>query len=187
MLVGRLPQRQRLPLSATTGEDRLKSLLPPEATRPSELTDEERELLVRVGRSHLDEKKKLLKLRILDENPALHSEVDRPDAEARFRTALWVPLIGIVLYLVLTVSPWWGFALVVPLALLAQSLRLVRNANDALLTALVARSALLAEIPINIRQAWEDDEKCKSVLDRRTGRSRPLGPAVTAPNDAERQ
>jgi hypothetical protein len=81
----------------------------------------------------------VVKTRLLDLSPALHSEVDRPDAEATFRMALWPPLGAIALYLAFADSPWWALALVLPVALGLQWIALRRRANDALVTAIAAK------------------------------------------------
>jgi hypothetical protein len=80
----------------------------------------------------------LLKTRLLAVSQPLHAEVDRPDAEATFRMALWPPLTLLVMYLAIQVSWWWAFALLVPALLVWQWLSLRRQANDALVLALFA-------------------------------------------------
>jgi hypothetical protein len=84
----------------------------------------------------------VLKTRLLDISSALHSEVDRPDAEATFRMALWPPLAVISLYLMSTTSVLWVWALALPLALAAQWKTLRRRSNDALVTAIATREEL---------------------------------------------
>jgi hypothetical protein len=121
--------------------------------------------LEKVGRSHLATKKNLLKIRLLAENPALHSEVDRPDAEATFRTALWAPLSAVIFYVSLTISAWWSFALVLPLALVAQSRLLRREANDALITSLVASDALSKDVLANVQHAWDHSPDREEIAD----------------------
>ena len=85
----------------------------------------------------------LLKTRLIDLSEPLHSELDRPDAEATFRMALWLPLAALVIYLALEVSWWWWFAIVVPALLAWQWLTLRRQANSALVAAFVAREEQL--------------------------------------------
>lgn len=85
----------------------------------------------------------VLKTRLLDLSPALHSEVDRPDAEAKFRMALWPPLSVIALYLTITTSVVWLLALTISRALAAQGRTLTARSDAALITAIVARSELL--------------------------------------------
>jgi hypothetical protein len=84
----------------------------------------------------------LLKTRLLDASQPLHSDLDRPDAEATFRMALWPPLAVLVLYLTVNVSWVWAFALAVPLLLAWQWISLRRQANAALVAAFVARDEL---------------------------------------------
>jgi hypothetical protein len=91
--------------------------------------------------SNVYERRAVLKVRLLDVSPSLHSEVDRPDSEATFRMALWPPLAVLVFYLGFAVSPWWLLALLVPAALSWQWVVLHREANDALLTAISAKAA----------------------------------------------
>jgi hypothetical protein len=150
------PERLKLPIT-DAGKDRLESLLPPQGAENLEGMDaDDRERLEIVGRSHLATKKNLLKIRLLNESGELYSEVDRPDAEARFRSSLWVPLSVTILYLC-TDSAWWLPALVAPLALFGQSRRLKCEANDLLLTALVARNELRDDVRDNIQRAWDED------------------------------
>jgi glyoxylase-like metal-dependent hydrolase (beta-lactamase superfamily II) len=85
----------------------------------------------------------VLKTRLLDLSPALHSEVDRPDAEAAFRMALWPPLSVIALYLTITTSVVWVLALAIPWALALQAHAQMERSDGALVTAIVARSELL--------------------------------------------
>ena len=88
----------------------------------------------------------LLKTRLLDTSAPLHSDLDRPDAEATFRMALWVPLTALVIYLTVKVSLWWVFALVVPVLLAWQWISLRRQANAALVAAFVARDELGGQV-----------------------------------------
>jgi hypothetical protein len=90
------------------------------------------------ARAWIDENRDVVKVRLLDLSPALHSEVDRPDAEATFRMALWPPLVTMLLYLSFAHSWLWMLGLVLPIALVLQWLVLRRTANDALVTAVAA-------------------------------------------------
>ena len=74
----------------------------------------------------------IVKTRLLDISAALHSEVDRPDAEATFRMVLWPPLALISAYLALTSSVLWVWALLLPLALAVQWL--ICSVDDGLTT-----------------------------------------------------
>jgi hypothetical protein len=96
----------------------------------------------RATQDYLDSNRELLKTRLIDASESLHSELDRPDAEATFRMALWPPLTTLIVYLALEVSPWWWFALVVPALLVWQWISLRRKANDKLVAAFVARDEL---------------------------------------------
>lgn len=131
------------------------------------------------------ENREVVKTRLLDASPALHSEVDRPDAEATFRRALWPPLAVIVVYLAITVSYLWLFALALATALAVQGSRLQKQSNDALVTAIVAtprlRDSMLARaftLPGGVNdsvgasemQRTELDEN--AVRDQETDRSR---------------
>lgn len=49
--------------------------------------------------TYIEENRDVLKARLLDLSPSLHSEVDRPDSEATFRMAVWPPLVAVALYL----------------------------------------------------------------------------------------
>jgi hypothetical protein len=93
-----------------------------------------------VARSYINSNRDLLKTQLLDVSQPLHSETDRPDAEATFRMALWPPLLVVVTYLALKVSLWWWFALLLPALLAWQWISLRRQANDALVAAFVARN-----------------------------------------------
>jgi hypothetical protein len=86
--------------------------------------------------------RELVKVRLLDLSPALHSEVDRPDAEATFRLAIWPPLTVLSIYLASTVSLWWLLALLLPAALAWQWTSLRRRADEALMMAIAAREEL---------------------------------------------
>ena len=86
--------------------------------------------------------REVAKTRLLDFSEPLHSAVDRPDAEATFRMALWPPLVALAIYLAVTVSWWWIAALVLPAMLAWQWISLRKRANDALVTAIAARSEL---------------------------------------------
>ena len=96
-------------------------------------------------REYIVSNRDLLKTRLLDASQPLHSDLDRPDAEATFRMALWPPLTAIMIYLALKVSPWWWVALVVPVLLARQWFSLRRHANAALVAAFVAREELGGE------------------------------------------
>jgi hypothetical protein len=170
------PGRLKLPIT-DAGKDRLDSLLPPQGAEDLKRMDAgERQRLELIGRTHLETKKHLLKIRLLNESAELYSEVDRPDAEARFRTSLSVPLSLTILYLC-TDGVWWAPALGAPLALFVQSRLLKCEANDLLLTALVARDELRQDVRDNIQRAW--DEK-----DTTADRARPV--AGSAKKDAGR-
>jgi hypothetical protein len=90
--------------------------------------------------------REFLKTQLLDLNPALHSEVDRPDAEAAFRWAACAPLTLIFAYLAATVSLGWLAGEVLPLLLGWQSLTMTRSANGALVIAIAAREDLLGAL-----------------------------------------
>jgi hypothetical protein len=92
-----------------------------------------------VARSYISSNRDLLKTQLLDLSQPLHSEIDRPDAEATFRMALWPPLAVVVLYVAVAVSKWWIYALTLPLLLVWQWISLRRQANDALVAAFVAK------------------------------------------------
>jgi hypothetical protein len=94
------------------------------------------------ARSYIAANRDLLKTRLLDASEPLHSELDRPDAEATFRMAIWPPLTALVIYLALEVSSWWWFALVAPVLLAIQWINLRTRANNALVAAFVARPEL---------------------------------------------
>lgn len=91
------------------------------------------------AREYIVSNRDLLKTRLLDLSQPLHSALDRPDAEATFRMALWPPLAALVFYLAVNVSWWWGFAMVLPVLLAWQWISLRRQANTALVAAFVAR------------------------------------------------
>jgi hypothetical protein len=97
---------------------------------------------IRTAHRWILDNRQLLKTRLLDLSTALHSEVDRPDAEATFRMALWPPLAAIAIYLAVSVSPLWLLALILPAFLAVQWISLRRQANDTLITAVAARSEL---------------------------------------------
>jgi hypothetical protein len=56
--------------------------------------------------------REVLKTRLLDASSGLHSEIDRPDAEATFRLALWPPLVAVLVVVAEGVSSYWLIALV---------------------------------------------------------------------------
>jgi hypothetical protein len=87
----------------------------------------------------IDANRDVVKTRLLDLSQSLHSEVDRPDAEATFRMGLWPPLAAMALYLAFAESPWWVLALALPSVLALQWMALRRTANDALVTAIAAK------------------------------------------------
>jgi pimeloyl-ACP methyl ester carboxylesterase len=87
----------------------------------------------------IDKNRRVVKTRLLDLSQALHSEVDRPDAEATFRMGLWPPFAAIALYLAVAESPLWALGLALPIVLAVQWLALRRTANDALVTAIAAK------------------------------------------------
>jgi hypothetical protein len=127
---------------------------------------------------YLASRRELLKTRLLDLSQSLHSEVDRPDAEATFRMALWPPLAVLGAYLALQVSPLWALVLVAP-ALLAWQWRALRlQANDALVTVFVARPELSG------RDAAPDLHRSfatgKRLTGRHAGSARFSGPAYPA-------
>jgi hypothetical protein len=110
---------------------------------------------VDLGRLALDDiarNRDLLKTRILDVSEALHAEVDRPDAEATFRMATWPPLTALVTYLAVKVSPWWSLAFIVPVVLAWQRKSLRKQANDALVTALVVRDGPSAPVLADVKR-----------------------------------
>ncbi len=82
------PGRLKLPIT-DAGKDRLDSLLPPQGAEDLKRMDAgERQRLELIGRTHLETKKHLLKIRLLNESAELYSEVDRPDADHR------TPVVG---------------------------------------------------------------------------------------------
>jgi hypothetical protein len=97
----------------------------------------------RATQEYIVSNRDLLKTRLLDVSEPLHSDLDRPDAEATFRMALWPPLTALVIYLALEVNPFWLSALVVPVLLAWQWISLRRTANTALIGAFVAREEQL--------------------------------------------
>jgi hypothetical protein len=92
--------------------------------------------------AYLSRDRDLLMTRLLAESVALHTEVDRPDAEATFRIGLAPPLTVLVVYLAVTVSPWWLLGLLISALLLWQSALFARQANDALVIAVLSREEL---------------------------------------------
>ena len=90
----------------------------------------------------LSSERDVLKTRLLQASADLHSEVDRPDNEALFRSALWPPLAAISIYMGVVVSPVWFIALLLPALLIWQQRRQRREADDALATAIACDEAL---------------------------------------------
>jgi len=90
----------------------------------------------------IDRNREVLKTRMLDVSPTLHTEVDRPDAEATFRMALWPPLALLVIYLAVSASAAWFAAVLIPALLAWQWISLRQRANDALFAAIAARAEL---------------------------------------------
>ncbi len=86
----------------------------------------------------------VIKARLMDLSPAAFAELDRLDAEATFRMALWPPLTALIVLLVVEESDWWFVALALPLLIIAQWISRRRRANSVLATAVVARDELLA-------------------------------------------
>ena len=113
--------------------------------------------------NYIDSNRSLLKTRILDISEALHSEVDRPDAEATFRMALWPPLALLVGHLAFAASASWTFAIVVPSILVWQSISLRRHANDALITVLVAREELSTPVVMHVKQSLAENEALRAA------------------------
>lgn len=94
----------------------------------------------------------LLKTRLLVDSEALHAQVDRLDAEATFRQAIWPPLAVLAIYLAVAVNPLWLFGLVVPIVLAWQWISLRKQANDALVTVLAARPTLNEPVTHHVRE-----------------------------------
>jgi hypothetical protein len=132
------------PLEQDIGDPFVTGVTPTDAAA-AESTEKRREL-ERLTRRHAQywifENRDLLKTRLLDLSPALHSEVDRPDAEATLRMALWPPLSVIAIYLALTTSALWLSALIFPVALAIQWITMRDRSNDALVTAIAVTRAL---------------------------------------------
>ena len=64
--------------------------------------------------------RQVVKIALLDDSPTIYAEVDRPEAEATFRLALWPPLSVIVAVLTINVSLVWGIAAALPIAVARQ-------------------------------------------------------------------
>jgi hypothetical protein len=107
------------------------------------------------ARDWISRNRAVLKTRLLDASQALHSEVDRPDAEATFRMALWPPLASIVAYLTAMVASLWAVALVVPGMLALQWISLRRQANDALVTGMATRDDVRRLFHEGVVRQWE--------------------------------
>ena len=100
--------------------------------------------------------REILKTRLLDLSEPLHSAVDRPDAEATFRMALWPPLAAVAIYLAAVLSSWWLTLLALPVLLAWQWVFLRRRANDAPVTAIAARTELAQEFVNAVRQSVDE-------------------------------
>jgi hypothetical protein len=100
----------------------------------------------------MTDNRNLLKTRVLAGSEALHSEVDRPDAEATFRMAIWPPLGVLAIYLAAAVNPLWLLALVVPAILAWQWVSLREQANDALVTVLASSEDLGRPVVQHVRE-----------------------------------
>jgi hypothetical protein len=135
------------------------------------------------AQSWIQENREVIKTRLLDLSPSLHPEVDRPDAEATLRMALWPPTAAIVLYLTIAASLWWLAALAVPALLAWQWTSLRRRANDALLTAIAAREELRDVVSDVARSAAEAEGEQERAMEADLGRS--IRPVLRARNDAE--
>jgi hypothetical protein len=98
--------------------------------------------IVAWGKQHLSDNRELVMTRLLAASEPLHAQVDRPDAEATFRAGLWPPLTVIIVYLAITVSPWWWGGLWLPAMLIWQRAGLRRRANDALVIAVISREEI---------------------------------------------
>jgi hypothetical protein len=110
-------------------------------------------------RSWVQTNRAVTKTRLLDLSEPLHSEVDRPDAEATFRMALWPPLSGLTIYLMITVSTGWIAALLLPALLAWQWFSLRRRANAALITAIAARPELRESLIEDVKRAIDDENE----------------------------
>jgi hypothetical protein len=66
---------------------------------------------------------------------------------------LWAPLAVLVTYFALTVSLWWWLALCVPAMLIWQRAGFRRQANDALIIAVVATPELHAPLVTSIKKS----------------------------------
>jgi hypothetical protein len=126
------------------GEDTMEALI------GSGLDNVARQQAMIEGRVWLYSNRGVLKTRLLDVSAPLHSEVDRPDAEATLRMTLWPPLVALVVCLAWRASWIWVAALAVPSLIAWQWLSLRRHANDALVTAIVARDELNEEFTRNV-------------------------------------
>jgi hypothetical protein len=115
--------------------------------------------------AYISENRAILKTRLLDVSPELHTEVDRPDAEATFRMALWPPLAALILCFMTSVNVFYAAGLVVPAALAWQWLTLRRASNDALVTAIAVRPELRATLLDGLRSQPLDDDLQAVALD----------------------
>jgi len=83
----------------------------------------------------------LLRTRLTELAEATGAKVDRLDAEAGFRLAIAPPLLALAVVFTFDVGPLWLLAILLPLALIADGLRLRRASDRELMDALRARSA----------------------------------------------
>jgi hypothetical protein len=81
-------------------------------------------------------------VRLLDVSPALHSEVDRPAAEATFRAAIAPPLAALSIYAAVVITPICVVGVVLAGLLAAQAFLFNEKAGRAFQTATQARDEL---------------------------------------------
>jgi hypothetical protein len=84
----------------------------------------------------------VLKISLLATSETLHSEVDRPDAEADLRSAIGPPIAIISLILGCAHDPAWFLGIGVAAALMAQGIALRRYAREALTTSIYSTPSL---------------------------------------------
>jgi hypothetical protein len=167
---------QQLALSQVSG-------VPPAPPRPRTVNREE------ALRIWLSRNREVLKTRLLDLSTELHSEVDRPDAEATFRMALWPPLAALTLYpLAAQVSGWWLGALVIPALLAWQWISLRRQATESLVAATAARPELQEMFVEGVEQTRQREETRLTAEGFRALRARyPRDAQPSSPADSPRR
>ena len=88
-------------------------------------------------------KREILKTRLMDLSPSAFVELDRLDAEATLRMAIWVPLAATIVAFATAGTQWWLAGLVVPLLVVLQWISRRRRANSKLAVMATARGELL--------------------------------------------